>query len=303
MELSQEVYRLIVRHVGTRPDLLSLCTVSKPFQKVAERALYNTLHLRGYTRSMTVCQVLNSNPRLATLVEALSIFVADDDFDQEEDESCDEQSSKSSSFVDQYWDVVAVALKQTTKLRFLSVYFEQVSDTSHAHVLEGCMFQLRTFHSDFEWDHYLASFLGTQSSLSDLYLSDYRSEQHSAGSSPVALPLLPKLSFLECAFSEAALAFVPGRPVLRVKTCFSRTKVEEKRAELRDLLAALKCSRKPLRSLDLADESYEPLFTLDILTMLAGTFPNSTLRYLGTLVFPVDGRQVRSYLSCHVISD
>lgn len=306
MEFSQEVYHRIVRHVGTRTDLLSLCSVSKRFQKESERALYNTLHLRGYTRSASLCRLLSSTPRLSALVEALSLFITEDgqEDDDEDDSSEGSAPSVSSSFLDEYWDTVAAALQHTTKLRFLSVYFEHVNDTAHARVLDGCSFQLHTFHCDFEWDTHLAIFLGTQDLLADLYLADYRSEgelHHSSGSSAPSPPPLPKLSFLECTFSEAAIALVPGRPVVRVKTCFSRTKIEEKRTELRELLASLKLSRKPLRALDLASEAYQPEFTLDTLSVMVMMFPASSLRYLGTLVFPVDSKQVRkpavSYLA------
>ena len=110
---------------------------------------------------------------------------------------------------------------------------------------------------------------------------------------PQDLVGLPKLAVLECTFSEAARSLVPGRPVVRVKTCFTHSKLEEKREELRAIVAALRRSRKRLRALDIADSSYTPEFTLELLASLtADGVLCADLRYVGTLVFPVDGRQV-----------
>ena len=178
MELSQEAHHLIVRHVGTRRDLLTLCTVSKRFQKEAERALYDTLHLRGYEPTMKMCRLLASTPRLSAVVDALSIFVTDndDDSDSESDdsESSEESEKENVSVPRGYWEAVAAALRQMAKLRFLSIYFDHIDDTAQAWVLGCCTFQLRTFHCDFEWDAHLCAFLDTQSDLSDLFLADFR---------------------------------------------------------------------------------------------------------------------------------
>ncbi|KAI0698115.1 hypothetical protein BC835DRAFT_1269370 [Cytidiella melzeri] len=295
MEFSQEVYHLIVKHVGTRSDLLSLCVVSKRFQKEAERALYNTLQLRGKTRTVSICDVLSYTPRLAFLVEALSIFVDSGNEHQDDEASGGSETCSESSYSDEFWSKVAAALRQTVKMRFFSVYLERVEDTSLSWILDGCTFQLHTFHSDFEWDSHLETFLDSQIVLRDLYVADYRN-LGSSDTSHVAMdntrPSLPALSVLECTFCEAAVALVPGRPVLRLKTCFSKTKAEEKRAELRELLANLRHSQKPLRALDLADESYRSNFTLELITSIDRTFSGRCeLRYLGTLVFPVDAKE------------
>lgn len=298
MELSQEVYNLIVRHVGTRSDLLSLCTVSKRFQKEAEKALYNTLHLRGYTRSVTICDVLRRTPRVALFVEALSIFVDGGGEDEDDDES---DTSSHSSYSEDFWDIVAAALRQTSRLRFLSVYLERVDDASHAWVLDDCTFQLRTFHSDFEWDSHLERFLRSQTALTDLYLADYRATSCSATACALRddmRPSLPSLSLLECTFSEAAVSLIPGRPVQRVKTCFSKSKIDEKRIELRVLLASIRRSKKPLRTLDLADVSYQSAFTLEMISTIDRVLSGKhRLQYLGTLVYPVDPKEVSCVLA------
>ena len=289
MELSQEAHHLIVRHVGNRRDLLTLCRVSKRFQKEAERALYNTLHLRGYQHTIAMCRLLASTPRLSALVVALSIFVTDDGSYQSDD-----SDQEGSPVPDDYWEAVAAALRHTKRLSYLNIYFEEANDTSQAWVLDGCTFKLRTFHCDFEWDTHLSSFLDTQSELSDLYLADYRRDSSNDMSAP-NFPRLPKLSILECAFTDGVAALVPGRPVLRVKTCFSRPRVDEKRKELNELLAKLTLSRKQLRALDLADESYTVEFTFELLSSTINVLSAfNHLRYLGTLVLPVNGDQVRA---------
>ena len=300
MQLSREVYQLVVRNTPTRTDLITLCSVSKAFQQEAERALYNTLHLRGPSRIMQVFRLLSTTPRLSRLVEALSVFVMEEaaeqeDEDEEEGEDEDEEQGALCPLPSDFWDVVASALREVKKLRFLSVHFEQIQDTAQAWVLGGCQFQLRTFHCDFEWDHALATFLHTQTDIVDLYLTDYRKDVKLdlPPSCITRSPAMSKLSMLECTFSEAAAALVPGRPVTRVKTCFSRIDEDEKRAELEDLLAKLRMSRRPLRAMDLGDESYDEDFTLLLLTCMGGTFSRfSELRYLGTLVLPVDGKKV-----------
>lgn len=306
MELSPEVLHLIIRNVTTRNDLVTLSFVSKRFQKEAERALYNTLHLRGHERTMAVCRVLSSTSRVSTLVEAISIFVGDhkppesssDESDEEED------APEDPPVPGEYWFAVASALKQTKRLRFLSVYFEQIGDAAQAWVLDGSAFQLETFHCDFEWDRHLADFLHSQSHLSDLYLSDYRNTTgtkpppnrpacpHNCTSAPSTLPI-PALSILECTFSEAAAALVPGRPVVRVKTCLSRSQEDEKRKEMQDLVAQLVLSCVPLQALDLADESYTEDFSLELARHVGSLANTRKLRYLGTLVLPVDGTKVR----------
>ncbi|KAI0345510.1 hypothetical protein BDW22DRAFT_1426198 [Trametopsis cervina] len=294
MELSKEVYGLVVRHVRTRSDLLSLSMVSKNFQREAEKALYNTLHLRGRTRSTTICTTLSSAPRVAAYVEALSLFIDGGQEDNGSEDAEEDEEVGESDYSDEFWDVVASALRRTTKLRFLSVYLERVPEVSQARILDGCSFQLHTFHCEFAWDTHLETFLRSQTVLIDLYLADYRELHSSADTEPqptAILPSLPALECLECTFSEAAMLLIPGRPVVRVKTCFSRNKTE-KHAELQDLLANLKQSRKSLRALDLADESYDSGFTLEMLALMIATFAHGgTLRYLGTLVFPVDGKE------------
>lgn len=274
--------------------MVALSTVSKQFQTAAERAIYNTLDVRGYDRTITVCNVLRHTPRVSMLVVALSVY-GEEEESADEDEDEDESDSDSEPESD-YWHVLHEALVRTTRLRFLNLYFTSGDQPDKAWVLDGCTFQLKTFHSDLIWDDHLASFLFTQSRLCNLFLADYREAAPGEMAPPVlftSAAFLPKLAVLECTFSEAATSLVPGRPVVRVKTCFTHSKLEEKREELREIVAALRRSRKRLRALDIADSSYTSDFTLELLSALTSDgVLCADLRYVGTLVFPVDGRQV-----------
>ncbi|KAI0783468.1 hypothetical protein C8Q75DRAFT_435166 [Abortiporus biennis] len=286
-ELSQEAYILIGRYVGNRADLATLCQVSKGFQHATERLLWNTLNLRDPEDTISICRILSTTPRVACLVDALSIAATEEASDSEESVE---------ALPDDYWDTVAAALRRMTRLRFLTVHLEGASDASMAWILDGCTFQLRNFHCDFTWDNHLLTFLNGQTQLCDLYIIDFKENTSDDNASPFDIHSLPKLSILECTFTEAVTALVPNRPVVRVKTCFSKSGLEDKREEMKDLLAKLRLSRKHIRSLDLADASYNPDFSLELLAAVVNTFSTSNyLRYLGTLVLPIDGRERLSF--------
>ncbi|OSC98220.1 hypothetical protein PYCCODRAFT_1471276 [Trametes coccinea BRFM310] len=289
MAFPPDACSLIVKYVAdSKPTLVSLCTVSKQFHAAAERALYNTLQLKGHDLTISVCRLLARTPRLSSLVVALSVY----DQDDESDDASVAESDPSSV----YWEALAGALNSTTRLRFLSFYFSS-GQPETAWVLDGCTFQLRTFHCDLVWDEHLQSFLATQSRLSDLYLADYQSLAITPTISSSSF--LPRLSVLECTFSEAAVALVPDRPVCRLKTCFTHSKLEDKRTELDILVASLRQSKKRLRSLDIADSSYDASFSLELLRRVTDDSALcSELRYIGTLVLPVVGQQRLEFYAC-----
>ncbi|EEB91731.1 hypothetical protein MPER_09863 [Moniliophthora perniciosa FA553] len=86
MELSLEAYRNIVKNVRSRADIATLCRVSKGFQYVAERALYNTLYMHDIGTTMALCNTLAQQPRVSSLVEALTISLSASSSDGEESE-------------------------------------------------------------------------------------------------------------------------------------------------------------------------------------------------------------------------
>ncbi|KAJ7891813.1 hypothetical protein B0H13DRAFT_1625826 [Mycena leptocephala] len=318
MDVSLEAYRIIVRSVGRRSDIAALCGVSRAFRNAAERALYNTLTFSD--EDPRLCATLARSPRIADLVVALTSE------DEEEGDSESGASPKragsspsankrnsigggesSPPTLDDYWSAVAGALRNTTRLRHLTIDIADPADSANAWVLDGCAFQLRTFHCDFDWDHALRAFLTTQSELRDLSLRDYRglednvppvADPQSAAHTdtiapqPTPSPALPALATLECTFSEAAVALIPGRPLSRLKTCFSRPDSVGKRAELVALLGALRHSTQPIGALDIADESYTESGSMELLHRISHTHATSReLRYLGTLALPVGGRK------------
>lgn len=435
MELSLEAYRIIVNNVRSRVDLATLCLVSKGFRRVAERALYNTLFMHETERTERICKTLVGQPRVAELVEALTIAIeelgeerrgeegeapgeedeeeggggGDDDdeaTDTEENEAQSDDQDESMELAaalalsletsqhakvpttsssarrarpeteETLWPAISNALKKMSRLRHLSIVIDGSFSSPYsgrlAWILADCPFRLKSFHSDMRWDENLVRFLNVQDEIEDLYIGDYDEGEEGPGeveestgldektpvttrpSGPVGprashnslLTLsptaLPHLYTLECTFSEAAIAIVPGRPVSRLKTCFSRTDPEGKRAEMKVLFEGLGKALVPAKNrssarggraaqaqegltggggrggwyaLDIADAEYEEGFARDLLRAVvnltlvrsgsgghgraAGATKSTgslnmkgTLRYLGTLVLPVGGREV-----------
>ncbi|KAK1227599.1 hypothetical protein PQX77_009399 [Marasmius sp. AFHP31] len=363
MELSLEVYRTILKNVRSRADIAALCRVSKGFQYVAERALYNTLYMHDVRTTMALCRTLAQQPRVALLVDALTIILSgfsgtksgsdEEDDGEEEDGTPEEKSGEeaeeseelaralalsldghldSSAEVDapvaptagsqdstikagilptDYWTSISNALRKTNALRHLNIHINGPADTSCAWIFEGCSFRLRSFHCDLEWNPHLVSFLRTQVHLHDLYLIDFNDAHpisippnvkippttpdtiiHIDTISPMGSTFLPNLSKLECTFSEAAVALVPGRPVTHLKTCFSKSDMAEKMAELYHLFSQIRASTRRIRSLDIADSEYAEDFSMEMLrTVVATSSTSMELRYLGTVVLPIGGRE------------
>lgn len=301
MELSLETYWVIVKHVGSRADLCTLCRVNKRFQLAAERALYNTNYATDMWDTFGMCKLFTRTPRLAGIVEALTLFIGHED---------DGDSSPQSEvrFPNDFWPTVSEALHCMTRLRFLNLHIDNGGDAAQAWILDGTAFRLRGFHCDLQWDAHLVSFLNTQPDIDDLYIVDYSVPEDTAHSSTsISLPLDPgallNLSTLECTFAEAACALVPTRPISRLKTCFSKTRLPEKREELLLLFSKLMETTCPLRSLDIADSSYSESFSMDLLASVVRLQSQvHDLRYLGTLVLPIDGHVVRSSVSRRSLS-
>jgi F-box-like len=296
MQLPPEVYSLIVKYVGMRADLFTLCLVSQRFRTAAERELYQTLDMVEPSVTVMTCDVLAEQPRLSQLVVTL-ILCPDQLEEGHGDNASNPQARHSFSLVSDYWTSVSKALQKTTHLRSLRIYLNSGIPTNHAWILGGCNFQLHSFHCDLAWDSPLASFLSTQLELSDLHISDFNEDvpentlirTHSLRHART----LPSLSILDCTFTEAVGIFVPGRPVTHIKTCFSSSSNEARRVELALLLADLRLSTQPIRSLTVADESYTTAFSLEFLSSLVRAFgPTPQLKYVGPLVLPVDGHEV-----------
>jgi hypothetical protein len=309
MALSMEARQLIVQHVESKGDVCALARVCKNFQVVAERSLYNTLYLSGIGTTISLCNVLADQPRVADYVEDLTIDVRHDETASEEEES--------SHLPEEYWESVGAGLRSAHRLLHLAVHVDFIGDSANAWILDDCRFRLRKFHCDLAWDDHLVDFLNDQDELEDLYILDFPYPADAdLEVTPVESPLplspppppvqrvvspvpradsLPKLSILECPTTDAVSALVPHRPITRVKTCFATSDDEKKRRELIALFVNLRLSTRPLLSLDLGDSSYSADCSLSFLRHCASA--NQTMdnvRYLGTLALPVDGREVRT---------
>ncbi|KAF9476202.1 hypothetical protein BDN70DRAFT_863655 [Pholiota conissans] len=292
MDLTLEAYRNIVKNVGSRSDIATLCGVSKGFRYIAERALYNTLFMRNDDETLLLCHTLINSLRLAEYVDALTISFSEDD-STEDSNSTDEGAYEP---IQMNWLLVAQALKNTTRLRYLNVHIS-ASEKAYSWIVDEATFQLRKFHCEFDWDHHLVAFLDRQTELEDLFIADYRDDEpdtdtHTPPPLTLAANSIPKLSILECTFSEAAMAIVPGRPVTHLKTCFSHDELSAKREEMYTLLSRIVLSTRPLRSLDIGDSLYTETFSTELLASIANTRSLiAELKHLGTLVLPIDGRE------------
>ncbi len=295
MKLPPEVFLNIAQHVERRADLCALCLVSRGYRTAVERVLYRTLDMSEPANTITLCRVLAEQPRLSRLVTALAIYLDEDG--QDDNRRNPQEQRLSSSPSHDYWTSISCALRNTPSLRLLRAYLNCGISINYTWILDGCSFQLHTFHCDLPWDVHLVSFLVTQRELTDLHISDFD------GDLPENLSIsthslrqahtLPRLSILDCTFTEAAGVLVPGRPVTHVKTCFSSSNRETRRVELALLLADLRLSTQPIYSLTVADESYTSTFSLELLSSLVKAFgPTPHLRYLGPLALPVDGNEV-----------
>ncbi|KAG5642991.1 hypothetical protein DXG03_001807 [Asterophora parasitica] len=304
MELTLEAYRNIVKYIKNRADVATLCRVSKSFQYACEHVLYNTLYMRDIRDTMSLCTTLAGQPRLAVLVDALTISLSDDENDSDYDDSNRGTDSdiESMSLPDDYWPLIADALQKTTQLHYLNIHITINTPKATAWIFNKCTFRLRRFHCDLDWDYHLVAFLNTQVDLDYLYIFDYNETASATPttnlSSLLSLSLLPdthslpNLSSLECTFSEAAIAIVPGRPITRLKTCFSRSHIYEKRAEMELLFSKIQLSTRLLRSLDIADSTYSEGFSMELLTCIVRCCETTDeLRYIGTLVLPIMGKE------------
>ena len=295
MKLPPEVLLNIAQHLERRADLCALCLVSRAFRTAAERVLYRSLDTNEPSNTIMLCRILAEQPRLSRLVTALAIYL--DEEGQSDNRRNPQEQEPSSSLSHYYWTSISRALRNTRSLRSLRVHLNGGISINYAWILEGCSFQLHMFHCDLAWDVHLISFLITQRELTDLHISDFD------GNIPENLSInahslrqahtLPRLSILDCTFTEAVGLFVPGRPMTHVKTCFSSSNRESRRVELALLFADLRLSTQSIYSLTVADDSYTSTFSLELLSSLVKAFgPTPQLKYLGPLALPVDGSEV-----------
>ena len=310
--LTLEMCRKVVSYTESQGDLSRLCQVSQSFRVFAERALYNTLQMRDIPKTLLLCRTLSSTPRISAFVDALTLYTMDEEVASENSSNSEKGSDSVQEFPHNFWGCIAHALEKMINLQYLSIHIADSANANVAWMLSKCTFQLRSFHCDLSWDNHLISFLNRQTNLIDLYILDFLDTKNldaatitekNAASLPHSLSsaAFPHLSTLECTFAEAAMAITPGRPLMCLKTCFSRTQLDEKRAEMAQFLTRICRSTRPLRALDIADSRYTTVFSMELLTsIVASRVTSLELRYLGTLVLPISGRQVSGDCCYHL---
>lgn len=306
MELTLEAISLIVSHTGTRSEVAVLCRISKLFRRVAERALYDIIYLSNPGQTVAWSSTVAHSPRLASFVTELTISLRV--MEVEESDVSDEDESiarNDAEMPEEIWDGVGKALRNTISLKTLIIHSQNSPIPPYARILRDTSFLLHTFHCDFDWDDDLVHFLNAQTLLRDLYILDFKQRTSISDrttdtiATPSTTPTIlhassmPNLTTLECTFSEAVDILVPHRPISHLKTCFSRTDIVEKRQEMERLFVSISLASTTIRSLDIADSSYDEAFGMELLQKIVST-PNTRtgLRYLGTLVLPVDGYEV-----------
>ncbi|THU97245.1 hypothetical protein K435DRAFT_69190 [Dendrothele bispora CBS 962.96] len=103
---------------------------------------------------------------------------------------------------------------------------------------------------------------------------------------------LRSLFVLECTFTEAAIALVPGGPIVRLKTAFSSPTLAEKHIKMNALFSRIRRSTRRIKSLDIGDSVYGEEFAMDMLqTIVTTSRTRDDLRDLGMLVVPVEGNE------------
>ncbi|TEB27394.1 hypothetical protein FA13DRAFT_1765321 [Coprinellus micaceus] len=276
MELTLEAISIIVKHTGSRSEVALLCRVSKSFRRVAERALYKTIHLSNSEAVLAWSSTLIDSPRLACLESDVSNEDSNESYDVEMPE--------------EIWEGIGAALRKTTNLKSLIMHSQNSPIPAHAAILRDTSFTLHIFHCDFDWDDDLIHFLNAQTVLRDLYILDFKKQASTPSRTTDTIDMpspsntildassMPHLTTLECTFSEAVDALAPHRP--------------RKEDEMNRLFRSISRSSRSIRSLDIADSSYDEAFSMDLLrTVISTKGTRSDLRYLGTLVLPVDGQE------------
>ncbi|KAH6907509.1 hypothetical protein BKA70DRAFT_1189502 [Coprinopsis sp. MPI-PUGE-AT-0042] len=304
--LTLEICSIIVIHVSRSETITVLCRVSKLFRRAAEVHLYRTIQTSNLQSTRTLCITLANSPRLALLLESLTIVPVEGGSPQPSVRGQGNEGG-AGGLPEEYWLWMKKALANTQRLKYLEIDSQIGPSTACAWIYpkgEGVL-QLRILRCDFDWDQDLIAFLNSQSELEDLYILDFKSPPSTPSTITPANPAsqttnirettihdsaMGSLAVLECTFSEAANILVPGRPITHLKTCFSTISLPEKRQEMEALLKSVELSKRSLRALDIADSSYDQDFSMELLQRVAhGERTRFELRYLGTLVLPVEG--------------
>jgi len=250
-----------------------------------------------------------------------------DDSQESESSSSGASKSKSDVSMERYWLSLSTALQHTHRLRYLNIHIESGNsvtawilrncafrlrsfhcdfawDNDLVAFLNGQSALEELFLADYAtippaspadsggeggggFGRGDSSHSQTQAQPSTMSELTPTVPPHPSRVSSIHPHTLYRLSILECSYPDAVISLAPGRPLSRIKTCFSREDRAGKERELAQLIAGLRLSEaaRRIRTLDLADSTYTEDFSLELLRAIVPALPD--LRFVGTLVLPV----------------
>ena len=164
-DVPTELYREVLQYVLSKRDLCSLSVASRGLQAEAEYFLYHSVESTRRSRTVYLCDLISSSPRLHTLVRILNIT---HDVDQ-----------VSNSQSKEYWERVARLLRDLPNLEELKIHDNMATGNTNAWVLSQCQFSLQKLDCDFAFDPAFLRFLRTQRALKRLYWTESYSDDES----------------------------------------------------------------------------------------------------------------------------
>lgn len=241
-------------------DLLSLNLTCKTFQREAEIRLYSCLNLSHPEITLSACDSLISNERLALHVR---IFVYNEIVDND----------RARPGV-QFWSQIQRALVQMVNLETL-ILSDLSFSNSWIFGTPNIQFRLREARLRFAWDAFVIQFFESQTNLRSIYFHDSVDREDVIPQiTPQALPNL-QLFDGSMLIGFQLLPFSPLSHLQLVVDCEHDSVLE--------ILSNFGILRKTLRGLNLLDLPEE--ITPRVLDIISRGIPE--IRHLGLLPYPV----------------
>lgn len=263
--LPAEVCSQIVRYT-TSKDLLTLCRTSRELQRAAESKLYENIVLHDANIAYQVCHALLAHDGCrGAYVKRFCFFQ-------------DTRRGPARPLLPRFWEAVQRALVAMVNLEYLFVY-DPVIVNSWILDSPDIVFQLREANLGLPWNAHMVAFLETQNRLRSLHTEDSLEDGPLGSISANKLrtlqlfngPLLVLVELLACPFTHVQI-----------------TLDEETMPVMPTVISDLAKNKKGLRSLSILFIPDQVLLeTLQLISMSVFT---STLRYLGTISYPVQKR-------------
>ena len=241
-------------------DLLSLNLTCKTFQREAEIRLYSCLNLAHPETTLSACESLISNERLALHVR---VFVYNEIVDNDRPRPGV-----------QFWSQIQQALVQMVNLETL-VLSDLSFSNSWIFGTPNIQFRLREAKLRFAWDAFIIQFFESQTNLRSIYFHDSVDREDAIPHiSPQALPNLQQ-------FDGAMLIgyqMLPFSPLSHLQLI-----VDCEHDSVLEILSRFGILRKTLRGLSLLDLPEE--ITPRALDIISRGIPE--ILHLGLLPYPV----------------